>query len=232
MSDQLDFEFPTERPRFETLAQTSANAHAIAVLRRPDAWPTGSLCLVGPPASGLTSLAWAWATAFDGQVLTPQAFEALEGEAIEAAAKGAVAIDPGEAVRDEVRLLNLLNAARQGTVRVLLTARRPPASWPVSQRDLASRLRAMPLVEIDLPDEEMVRARLRSACRRRYYDLPEEVESFLVLRLPRDYAAIEEYVKRLTNAVTEAGRGLTVPFAGDILEEVSGTRELFGDEDE
>ena len=59
---------------------------------------------------------------------------------------------------DERALFHLLNLAREDEAFVLLTARTSPAGWPLSIRDLASRLQALPVVTLTAPDDALLRA--------------------------------------------------------------------------
>ena len=214
---QLSLDFPQPAPTLDALAVSPSNAGAIARLKQTRDWPLAAMALVGPPRSGLTTLAHAWAIQFSGRVVTPDLFEAMPADALEGLAAGCTAIDPADPLRDEPRLLSMINqtAARGG--RLLLTANHPPSHWQVVQKDLRSRLRAMPVAEITPPDDAMMRARLASAFARHYFRLPEDVASYLVLRLPRSYSGLEDYVTRLAGTVTASGRELTVPLAREVL---------------
>ena len=55
------------------------------------------------------------------------------------------------ALFDERALFHLLNLVREEDAFLLLTARTAPAGWPVALPDLASRLRALPLVALARP---------------------------------------------------------------------------------
>ena len=85
----------------------------------------------------------------------------------------------------------------------------------------------MTLIELGPPDDEMMSIRLRAAMKRRYLKLPDEVESYLIIRLERSYAAIENFVENLHEMSDE--REVTVPLAREILDEMDGTRPLFED---
>ena len=67
-------------------------------------------------------------------------------------ATGALVVEDLEAAGlDERALFHLLNLAREEGAYVLLTARSALAGFPVTIRDLASRLRAVPAVALTPP---------------------------------------------------------------------------------
>ncbi|MEQ9316978.1 MAG: hypothetical protein RLN72_14070, partial [Henriciella sp.] len=205
------------------------NRTAIAVLKRWPDWRTPTLALVGGPKSGLTTAARAWVTHAGGELLTAKAVDKLSHKKIEALSAKPVAIDLAEAVKSEDNLLSIINLSARAGGSVLLTGHAAPARWHVKAPDLASRLKAMTLVELGSPDDEMVSIRLKQAMKRRFLKLPKEVETYLLARLERSYAAIETFVENLHEMID--GREVTIPLARLVLDEMDGTRPLFGEED-
>lgn len=227
---QLTLEFPEPGLTLDDLAVTPANRTAMAMLKRWPDWRTHTLAVVGLPKSGLTSAASAWAGHAGGVVVSAADFDKLSHKKIDALAKQAVAIDLAEAVRKEDSLLSLINLAAHHGSHVLLTGNRAPALWRVRQPDLASRLKSMTLVELGPPDDEMVSVRLRTAMKRRYLKLPKDVEAYLLMRIERNYVALESFVENLHQMAE--GREVTVPLAREVLDEQDGTRPLFDDEED
>ena len=54
---QLSLGFPATEPKLTALLVTEANESAVAVLQAPQSWPFHTICLLGPPRSGLSALA-------------------------------------------------------------------------------------------------------------------------------------------------------------------------------
>ena len=90
----------------------------------------------------------------------------------------------------------------------------------------------MPIAELLEPDDELLKARLSAACRRRYVRLPDEVAAYLAARMSRSYSAIEDLAARLDKAMEEGGRKLTIPLAREVLAEGASNLSLFDDEDD
>jgi chromosomal replication initiation ATPase DnaA len=214
---QLSLDFPRPAPALDELAVSPSNAGAVARLKQSRDWPIAAMALIGPPQSGLTTLAAAWAGRSGGYHLSPERFESLSPGEVDSLATRNTAIDPAGGLGDEARLLSLINQVGARGGRLLLTANTPPSQWPVYLEDLGSRLRSMPVAEIRAPDDAMIRARLMAACSRYFFRLPEDVANFLVLRLPRNYSLLEHYVQRLAGTVTGSGRDLTLPLAREVL---------------
>ena len=75
-----------------------------------------------------------------------------------ALATGALVIEDAGEGTDERALFHMLNLMRQHEAFILMTAHTLPATWRVELADLASRLRAIPTVELRSPDDALLRA--------------------------------------------------------------------------
>jgi len=143
-----------------------SNADALHLIERWPDWPGRSVVLVGPEGAGKSHLAAIWADAAGARFLSARA---LGGAHLPATlATGALVVEDLSAEGfDERPLFHLLNLAREHDAFVLLTARTPPAGWKVQIADLASRLRALPVVALASADDALLRAVLppRVACR-------------------------------------------------------------------
>jgi len=193
----------------------TSNAAALAWLHRTADWPQGRLALWGAEGSGKTHLLHVWAaragaTLLHGTVLrdAPLYPEPPPG--------GPLAVDEAD-LAAERPLLHLLNAAAEARQPVLLAGRAPPARWPVTLPDLASRLRALTAVEIGAADDAMLRALLARLLAERQLAVPEAVQDWLLQRLPRTPGAMREASARLDRAALAAGRPVTRALAAATL---------------
>ena len=114
-----------------------------------------------------------------------------------------------------------------GGGRLLLTAHRAPSQWRTASPDLKSRLNALPVGEIGPPDDTVVRARLAIAAERRFLRLSPETLNYLVPRLELAYDAVENFMDRLSDAVSDHDRAPSLPLARRVLEQMS---EAAGDD--
>lgn len=224
---QLRLPFAETFRSFDDLAITDANRSAIEAIRRWPDWSHGSLCLIGPLRSGLGVAAKLWSMEADAQLLSASEFDVLSLKEVETLAAQNCAIDLADEVTSEDNLLTLLNLGQASDTRILFTARSSGANWTTGNADLASRLSIMPVAEIYPPDEEMVKARLLASCKGRFIKLSKSTVDFLSVRLPRSYEAIEDYVQRLDQAISDTGKSPGIQLAKTVLEEGASTRTLF-----
>ena len=118
---------------------------------------------------------------------------------------------------DERALFHLMNLAREEEAYVLITARVPPTELKIDLRDLRSRLRAVPVVSLLPPDDQLFRALIVKFCADRQLAVDEAVVSYLANRIERSYAAARDTVAFLDGEALRLGRPLTRAFAGEVL---------------
>lgn len=218
---QASFPFPPHRKTFDELDITASNEAAIRAIRRHEQWPTPILCLVGPPRSGLTTIAQAWASDLGGTYICTKAFNALNLADIDSLAARTMVIDNANLVEKESEFLTLLNRVNEMGGKLLLTSNMAPPFWHMRSADLVSRLKSIPVTEITEPDEAALQARLKATAKLHFLRLDDDVLSYVALRLGRDYAAVNAFVSLLSEAVTQAGRAPSVHLAREVLEEMA-----------
>ena len=101
---------------------------------------------------------------------------------------------------------------------MLVATREPPARWKNRLPDLKSRLGAAPNIRIDAPDETLIAAVMVKMFADQQMDVGAEVLTYLLNRMDRSFAAARLLVERLNNASLATRRGITVPLAREVLE--------------
>ncbi len=214
---QLAFALPhAESLTRDNFLEGPANAAGLALI---DAWPEWSsrtMLLAGPEGSGKSHLAAIWAEAAGARSTTAHVLTAANVPA--ALATGALVVeDLKPADFDERALFHLLNLAREDQAYVLITARAPPASFEIELRDLRSRLRALPVVSLREPDDQLFRALIVKFCADRQLAVDEAVVGYLATRIERSYAAVRQAVELLDREALSLGRPVTRALAAEVL---------------
>lgn len=216
---QLAFALPhAESLTRDNFLEGSANAQALALTDAWPDWPNRVMMLVGPEGSGKSHLASIWADeagarAVAAHTLTPAN---VPGEL----ATGALVVDDlNPAAFDERALFHLLNLAREDEAYVLMTGRTPPAAFPVELRDLRSRLRAVPVVTLTPPDDQLFRALIVKFCADRQMTVDESLVSYLSTRIERSFAAARRTVEMLDEEALRRGGRVTRALAAELLKD-------------
>jgi len=193
-----------------------SNAAALALVDRWPDWPDRAVVLVGPEGSGKTHLAAIWAAEGGARFLSARTLGDANLPA--AFATGALVVeDLAAGAFDERALFHLLNLAREERAFVLLTARTPPAGWPLGLRDLASRLKALPVVALSPPDDALLRAVLVKLFADRQLAADESLVGYLVTRIERSFAAARAVVAQLDAEAMRQQRPVTRALAAELL---------------
>jgi chromosomal replication initiation ATPase DnaA len=218
MGNQLAFDLdPAENFSRDDFIRGAGNAAALDLLGSWPNWPARTVAIVGPEGSGKSHLAAIWAAVAGARRL---ASRALDEPAVPAAlATGALALECGavDADLDERALFHLLNLVQEQRAFLLLTARTAPAAWPIALPDLASRLRAVPVVTLAAPDDAMLRAVLVKLFADRQVMVDEALVSYLMVRIERSFAAARSIVATLDREALRRQRPVTRALAGEIL---------------
>src|SRR5262245_14377897 len=181
------------RERFgrEDFLEGPSNAAALALIERWPDWPDRLVALVGPEGSGKSHLAAIWADRSGARLVSARALADLPA----ALATGALVVeDATPGIVDERALFHLINLAREFEAHLLMTTRAPPVGWPVRLPDLASRLRALPAVELAAPDDALLRAVLVKLIADRQLAVDEGLVGYLAARIERSFAAARKIV--------------------------------------
>jgi chromosomal replication initiation ATPase DnaA len=187
-----------------------SNGAALGLIESWPDWPSRTILLRGPEGSGKSHLAAIWARESGARTLSPRALDG--GEVPVALATGALVLENlAEGRFDEAALFHLLNLAREERAYVLITARTAPATWRIEVADLASRLRALPVVALTAPDDALFSDRQLA--------VDESLVSFLTTRIERSFAAARTAVARLDREALRLHRPVTRALAGELFRE-------------
>jgi chromosomal replication initiation ATPase DnaA len=214
---QLAFALPhAESLTRDNFLEGPANAAGLALIDGWPEWPNRLMVLAGPEGSGKSHLAAIWteqagARSTAAHALTPANVPG-------ALATGALVVEDLRSQDfDERALFHLLNLAREDQAYVLITAREPASALPVELRDLRSRLRAVPVVSLLAPDDQLFRALIVKFCTDRQLAIDEALVSYLTTRIERSYAAVRQAVELLDREALRLGRPVTRALAAELL---------------
>jgi chromosomal replication initiation ATPase DnaA len=192
------------------------NGAALALIDAWPDWPNPIVMLVGEAGSGKSHLASIWAGRSGARAVAARSLSIAHVP--DALATGALVVeDIDPTTIDQPALFHLLNLAREQLADVLLTARTMPASWTLEVKDLASRLRAVPVVQLEAPDDQLLRALIVKFCADRQMVVDESVVSYLLTQIERSFSAARRAVEALDAEALRRGRPITRALAAEVL---------------
>jgi chromosomal replication initiation ATPase DnaA len=211
----LDLDHSVSFAREDFLSGPS-NVAALTLMERWPDWPDRIVALTGPEGSGKSHLAAIWADESGARVLSAKFLSIAEVP--RTLATGALVVEDLEAEDlDDHALFHLVNLAREEDAYVLLTSRFAVASLPVTIRDLASRLRALPAVMVKPPDDALLRSLLIKLAADRQLVLDESVVNYLVNRIDRSFAAARNAIQLLDDEAMRRHRPVTRALAVELF---------------
>ena len=215
--DQLTFDLPHRAAHgAEDFLVSACN---LAAVRLIDAWPDWRdpvQLLIGPAASGKTHLARVWQARSGARALTDTS---LDLTPIEGAGEGTALVveDIDRAGYEEKALFHLMNLARERRFSVLLTSRELPARIGCALPDLLSRLNGLPVVQIGVPDEALLKTVMLKHFADRQLNIDPKVLDYLALRVDRSLAAAALAVAAVDRAALASGRKISRQLVADAL---------------
>jgi chromosomal replication initiation ATPase DnaA len=214
---QLAFALPhAESLTRDNFLEGPANAAGLALIDSWPEWPNRIMLLVGPEGSGKSHLAAIWAEQAGARSISAHALTAAGVPG--ALATGTLVVEDLNAPDfDERALFHLMNLAREDEAFVLITARVPPSAAQIELRDLRSRLRAVPVISLLPPDDQLFRSLIIKFCADRQMTVDESVVSYLATRIERSFAAARQAVELLDTEALRLGRPVTRALAADLL---------------
>jgi len=204
----------------EDFLRGPSNVAALGLIERWPDWPDRLVALIGPEGSGKSHLAAIWAEATGARVRAAKLLSIVNVPG--ALATGALVVEDLEpASLDEQALFHLINLAREERAYVLLTSRSSVANFPVTIRDLASRLRAAPIVTVTAPDDTLLRSLLVKLAADRQLSLDQSLVNYLANRIERSFAAAKAAVQKLDAEAMRQHRPVTRALAAEVLRNLS-----------
>lgn len=198
----------------EDFLVSPSNADAVAWVDKWPDWPGPALVLFGPAGCGKTHLGQVWRKQTNAELFDPTADADFSQPA------GPVFVDAPDDPRCDERIFHLYNAAAAAGTHLLVTTRTPPTRWEKRLPDLKSRLGAVPNIRIHAPDETLITAVMVKMFADQQMDVGVDVLNYLVNRMDRSFETARILVERLNNVSLAARRGITVPLARQVLEEI------------
>lgn len=190
----------------EDLIESPANATAIAMVDAWPEWPGAFTVLAGPIGSGKSHIASVWMKMSNAVSVDAHAISADEPNLLRQAAAGRPVLieNMGSQPVDETAVFHLLNLIRENAGFGLITSRFWPKEWELQLPDLRSRLMAAQLVELQEPDDLLLKQVMAKLFSDRQLQIDASVIEYCALRMERSLETAARLVEAMdTIALSE-----------------------------
>jgi chromosomal replication initiation ATPase DnaA len=195
---------------------SDCNALAAASIEQWPDWPGGcrALNIVGPTGAGKSHLAAIW----QAEVGVAQTLNTLAADEKPPEPSFYVLDRFDSGLQwDEESLFHLFNrCSNQGGL--LILSEKPVGQMNWQLVDLRSRMRAVNLVQIDVPDDTLLHALFDKFFMERQIVAPTAMLDYLVGRMERSYTAVQKIATTLDHRSIAEKRPLSVALARDVLQ--------------
>lgn len=218
---QLVFDLPHRHALgAEDFLVSAANAMAVELVDAWPDWPHWAAVVTGSAGCGKSHLANVWRLRSNADEVT--AWELNDGAIAKLeTARALVVEDLDRGISDERVLFHLLNVARQEKMTILLTSKVAPGELDIALPDLRSRLRALPLVTVQAPDEQLLRVVLVKLFSDRQLVVDPQVINYIALRMERSMKAAGEIVEKIDKRGLAMRRKVTRQLAQAVLDSLA-----------
>ena len=182
---------------------TPSNSAAVALVDQWPNWPSHGALILGPEGCGKSHLVEVWRQSSRAKIVS--ASQLRTDEIPKLLESGSLAVEDFRSNEfDERALFHALNLAKQEAKFVLLTSRFSPDQLHLQIPDLASRVKALPTVQILPPDDALLRGVLVKLFSDRQISVDESLINFVLVRMPRSLGAARKLVAEIDKrALTE-----------------------------
>lgn len=200
----------------EDFLVSAANSAAIAMVDAWPAWAHWAVVVTGLEGSGKSHLVNVWRQRSNADVVQAESLD--EAAVARLAAKRSLAVeDLHRGVRDERALFHALNLAKEHKHSILLTSRVAPGDLAISLPDLRSRLRALPHVMIEMPDESLLQGLLVKLFADRQLAVEPQLVVHLVRHMDRSASVAQRLVAEIDRRALQTHRKVTRALATEAL---------------
>ena len=117
----------------------------------------------------------------------------------------------------EQALFALIERSKTTQAKLVFSSSKPIAECGFSLKDLASRLGAGQVFQIQPLDDEAKQHAIKLRAKARGFDMSDDVVQYIFNRLSRDTGSLFALLDRIDEESISAGRKVTVPFVSELL---------------
>ena len=224
MNEQLIFKLSRRQAyNREDFFVSKTNSLAVKILENWKNFSSSGLVIVGPSACGKTHLAAVWSKetsaksydistffGIDLNHLIDEKFIVLEDiEKLEL-------IPKDKRLIIEENILHIFNSLSANNGKILFTSCKFPRFWEIGLKDLLSRIMTLTIIELNMPDDNLLAAVMAKQFQDRQIKVDDEVLTYAISRMERSFL----FAKTLVEALDVESLKLKKPIKKNMFNEI------------
>ncbi|MDB3955423.1 DnaA/Hda family protein [Alphaproteobacteria bacterium] len=189
---------------------SEVNKEAVSWLDSWPNWTTFGFIVCGPLGSGKSHLAQVLKTLSHGDII--EAKDISNKNIDQLSEKKCLIIENLELLTSETLLFHLYNMLLENKNNLMLTSKFNMSQINFELPDLKSRLLSMPQVNIDFPDDRLLKNLLIKQFLDKGILVEMDVIDYLIKRIDRSFEAISKLVAKIDFKSLEKAKKITIPF--------------------
>ena len=189
---------------------SEVNKEAVSWLDSLPNWTTFGFIVCGPLGSGKSHLAQVLRTLSHGDII--EAKDISNKNIDQLSEKKCLIIENLESLTSETLLFHLYNMLLENKNNLMLTSKFNMSQINFELPDLKSRLLSMPQVNIDFPDDRLLKNLLIKQFLDKGILVEMDVIDYLIKRIDRSFEAISKLVAKIDFKSLEKAKKITIPF--------------------
>jgi len=189
---------------------SEVNKEAVSWLDSWPNWTTFGFIVCGPLGSGKSHLAQVLKTLSHGDIIEAKDISSKNIDQL--SEKKCLIIENLESLTSETLLFHLYNMLLENKNNLMLTSKFNMSQINFELPDLKSRLLSMPQVNIDFPDDRLLKNLLIKQFLDKGILVEMDVIDYLIKRIDRSFEAISKLVAKIDFKSLEKAKKITIPF--------------------
>lgn len=211
-------------PKFESenYFVSDSNGLAVGFVNSWPIWPQKQYLLYAPPGYGKTHLAHIFQQKTSALYINAAKLDIETLSDCFKIRNGTIAVDNIESVKNEEALFHLYNHIKSQDLYALYISNQKPAHLNLTLPDLSSRLKTLPIIELEAADDMLLEAVITKWLGDFQIKVSKEVFSYLLTQIPMNLSDIKIFMQKLNEISLQEKRNITIPFLKQLIGDLYG----------
>jgi len=216
MNDQLILKFPSQKAyKEEDYYVSSSNQEAFDFINSWPRWIKRIVNIFGPTGSGKSHLSSILKS--KTSCLQVNSNELNEKIFLKFKTKEALIIENLNEKISEKLLFSIWNVALQDNKYLMITSKKPINSYPFKLKDLASRVKSILMIGINLPSDDLISVIIAKSFSDKQIKVEKKHIDYIIKRIDRSYEKISQFILTLDKYSLKKGTAFNLKLIKEVL---------------